>query len=80
MDVCWRLQERGYRLGFTPGGFVWHYRRATVRAYLRQQAGYGEAEALLIQKHPEHYNALGGNMWRGRIYGVARYGLILFTR
>ena len=72
VDVCWRLQERGYRLGFTPGGFVWHYRRATVRAYLRQQAGYGEAEALLIQKHPEHYNALGGNMWRGRIYGVAR--------
>ena len=32
VDVCWRLQERGFKLGFSPAGFVWHYRRSTVRA------------------------------------------------
>ncbi|MGZ4988214.1 MAG: glycosyltransferase, partial [Limisphaerales bacterium] len=22
VDVCWRLQQRGYKIGFSPGGFV----------------------------------------------------------
>jgi hypothetical protein len=60
VDVCWRLHDSGLKIGFSHGGFVWHYRRSTVKAYLKQQAGYGEAEALLIGKHPEHYNELGG--------------------
>src|SRR6266566_2111492 len=44
VDLCWRLQERGFKLGFSPAGFVWHYRRSTIGTYLKQQAGYGEAE------------------------------------
>jgi len=32
VDVCWRLQRRGYRLGFSAAAFVWHYRRSTVAA------------------------------------------------
>lgn len=75
VDLCWRLQEHGLRLGFSPAGFVWHYRRSTVRDYLKQQDGYGEAEALLIRKHPEYFNWAGGSMWRGRIYSPARYGV-----
>jgi GT2 family glycosyltransferase len=77
VDVCWRLQQRGHRIGFSPAGFVWHYRRSTVRAYLKQQAGYGEAEALLARKHPEYFNWLGGSQWRGRIYAPAKFGLVL---
>lgn len=67
VDLCWRIQRRGWRIGFAPAGFVWHHRRATVTDYLSQQAGYGEAEALLVAKHPEHFNALGNAVWRGRI-------------
>jgi O-antigen biosynthesis protein len=77
VDVCWRLQDAHLKIGFSPAGFVWHYRRSTVQAYLKQQAGYGEAEALLIGKHPEHFNALGGGLWRGRIYSPASVGLLL---
>jgi GT2 family glycosyltransferase len=77
VDVCWRLQQRGYRLAFSAGGFVWHYRRSTVRAYLRQQRGYGEAEALLARKHPEFFNRVGSGRWRGRIYGTDAWGLAL---
>lgn len=77
VDVCWRLMELGYRIGFSPAAFVWHYRRSTVKAYLKQQAGYGEAEALLAQKHPEYFNALGGGVWRGRIYTAGLPGLLL---
>jgi O-antigen biosynthesis protein len=77
VDLCWRLQSRGYNIGFSPGGFVWHYRRSTVKAYLKQQAGYGEAEALLSQKHPEYFNTFGQGIWRGRIYSAARSGVIV---
>ncbi|HRI15533.1 MAG TPA: glycosyltransferase [Verrucomicrobiota bacterium] len=75
VDICWRLQQRGYRIGFSPAGFVWHYRRNTVRAYLKQQAGYGDAEALLERKHPENFNRFGGSIWHGRIYSPAKIGV-----
>ncbi len=76
VDVCWRLLERGLKIGFSPAGFVWHYRRSTVGAYLRQQYGYGEAEALLVRKHPERFNWFGGGIWQGRIYSPAKFGLL----
>jgi glycosyltransferase involved in cell wall biosynthesis len=75
VDICWRLQQRGYRIGFSPGGFVWHYRRNTIQAYLRQQSGYGDAEALLERRHPENFNRFGGSIWHGRIYSPAKIGV-----
>ncbi len=77
VDICWRLQQAGLKIGFSAAAFVWHYRRSTVGAYLRQQRGYGEAEALLVRKHPEYFNAFGSSIWRGRIYSASRYGLML---
>jgi len=72
VDVCWRLLQRGWKIGFSHAGFVWHYRRNTVAAYLKQQRGYGVAEALLRHKHPEYFNSLGAMRWRGRIYNPLR--------
>ncbi|MCX7872027.1 MAG: glycosyltransferase [Verrucomicrobiae bacterium] len=76
VDVCWRIQQRGYKIGFSPSAFVWHYRRSSVKDYLKQQYGYGEAEALLIRKHPEYFNTIGGSVWSGRIYTPAKPGFI----
>ncbi|MBX3734632.1 MAG: glycosyltransferase [Verrucomicrobiae bacterium] len=75
VDICWRLQQRNYRIGFSAAGFVWHYRRNTVGAYLRQQSGYGAAEALLERRHPENFNRFGGSIWHGRIYSPAKFGV-----
>jgi GT2 family glycosyltransferase len=69
VDVCWRLQERGWTLGFSAAAMVWHHRRNSIRAYWRQQIGYGDAEALLERKWPEKYNAAGHVSWSGRLYG-----------
>jgi GT2 family glycosyltransferase len=69
VDVCWRLQERGWTLGFSPAAVVWHRRRESMRAYWRQQRAYGKAEALLERKWPEKYNAAGHVSWSGRVYG-----------
>jgi GT2 family glycosyltransferase len=69
VDICWRLQEAGHRLGFSPAAVVWHARRPSVRAYLRQQRGYGAAEALLERKWPGRYGPRGHARWSGRLYG-----------
>src|SRR3989449_2070196 len=36
VDVCWRLQDRGWTLGFHPAAVVWHHRRNSVRTYWRR--------------------------------------------
>ena len=69
VDVCWRLQRLGWTLGYHPAAMVWHHCRNSVRAYWRQQVGYGRAEALLERKWPEKYNGTGHVTWAGRIYG-----------
>ncbi len=69
VDLCWRLLDAGRRIAFSPGAVVLHRRRATLRGYLRQQRGYGRAEALLERKHPERYTAAGHVEWTGRLYG-----------
>lgn len=69
VDICWRLLEAGGRLGFSPAAVVWHHQRDTVRAFWRQQRGYGEAEALLEAKWPDKYNTVGHVTWGGRVYG-----------
>lgn len=69
VDICWRIQDRGWTLGFCPSAVVWHHRRRSIRGYWRQQRGYGKAEALLERKWPERYNRAGHLSWAGRVYG-----------
>jgi len=69
VDVCWRLQDAGGAIGYTAAAVVFHHRRGTVQGYLRQQRGYGKAEAMLERKWPERYSAGGHVTWTGRIYG-----------
>ena len=69
VDACWRIQEAGYTIGYHPSALVWHHRRNSLKAYWKQQKGYGKAEALLESKWPERYNGLGHLTWAGFIYG-----------
>jgi glycosyltransferase involved in cell wall biosynthesis len=68
VDICWRLQERGWRLAFSPSALVWHHHRNSVKAYWRQQVGYGEGESFLEHRHQEKFNERGMTRWQGRIY------------
>jgi GT2 family glycosyltransferase len=80
VDVCWRLRQRGWSLGFSPAAVVWHHRRNSVRAYWKQQVGYGKAEAMLERKWPEKYNMLGHHSWEGRIYSTGLTRALPFRR
>jgi len=73
VDFCWRLQQAGCVIAFSPTAIVWHYRRFTLQAFLKQQDGYGEAESLLRFKHLIFFGPTGTAKWRGQIYGTPRF-------
>ena len=68
VDLCWKVLDRGWEIGFHPAALVWHHRRSGLLPYLRQQRGYGRAEALVAARHPDRFTWLGSARWRGRIY------------
>lgn len=77
VDVCWRLQARGWKIGFAPAALVWHHHRASVRAYWRQQVGYGEGEVWLQPHHPNKF--VGSSIqWRGHVYSPLPFVRSLF--
>lgn len=80
VDVCWRIQQRGWTIGFAPAAVVWHHRRNSIKAYWKQQQGYGKAEALLERKWPEKYNAVGHIKWAGQLYGKGLTRMLLRKR
>jgi glycosyltransferase involved in cell wall biosynthesis len=68
VDLCWKVLDRGWEIAFHPAALVWHHRRPGLRAYLRQQRGYGKAEALVEARHPDRFTPFGTARWRGSIY------------
>ena len=68
VDLCWKVLDRRWEIGFHPAALVWHHRRPGLRRYLRQQRGYGRAEALVEARHPDRFSPIGTARWRGRIY------------
>ncbi|MGZ4982690.1 MAG: glycosyltransferase, partial [Chthoniobacterales bacterium] len=73
VDFCWRVQQSGHEVAFSPSAVVWHHRRFTLRAFQRQQEGYGEAESMLRFKHLIFFGPTGNAKWRGQIYGSPRF-------
>jgi len=73
VDFCWRLQQEGEVIAFSPSAIVWHYRRFTLKAFRRQQEGYGEAESLLRFKHLVFFGPTGTAKWKGQVYGAPRF-------
>ena len=60
-------RKAGGRIEFVPAALVWHHHRASVRAYWRQQVGYGEGQSWLVPHHRERFT--GAKIaWKGHIY------------
>jgi cellulose synthase/poly-beta-1,6-N-acetylglucosamine synthase-like glycosyltransferase len=56
-DLGFRMAAKGYRIAYEPSAKCYHFNRATVRAYFRQQLQYGKNTLRLYFKH--------GNLARG---------------
>jgi len=50
-DFGFRITSRGYKIVFNPNAKCYHFNRATVRAYFRQQLQYGKNTIKLYFKH-----------------------------
>ncbi len=76
VDISWRLLNAGAAGGiaYAPAAAVVHNRRGSVRAYLAQQRGYGQGEAILARKYPERQDAriYGYSGWQVRWFGLPR--------
>jgi glycosyltransferase involved in cell wall biosynthesis len=70
VDFCWRVLDRDLQIAFHPAALVWHHPRSAIKAYLRQQWGYGASEALVQARHPDRFSMVGSARWRGRIYSA----------
>jgi glycosyltransferase involved in cell wall biosynthesis len=68
VDLCWRLLVAEKKIVYHPSAVVWHHRRPTIRAYLKQQRGYGYAEAHLQRRYPGRFNFFGYPVWEGGVY------------
>ncbi len=75
VDLCWRLMDQGYDIGFAPGAMVWHHRRCSIKTYFKQQKGYGRAEAMVQFKHPQRFSRSGNPSFGGVLYGDGAVGL-----
>jgi O-antigen biosynthesis protein len=72
VDICWRLLDAGYEIGFAHAAQVWHHRRDTITRYLRQQCNYGRSERMVAGRHAERFNRLGQARWAGFLYSSPR--------
>ena len=70
VDLCWRVLDRSWRIGFHPAAVVWHHRRPGLVPYLRQQRNYAKSEALVEARHPDRFTPARTARWRGRIYNA----------
>ena len=75
VDVCWKLLAQAKKIAFSPCAIVWHHRRPTIKAFWRQQVGYGYAEAHLEHHYPGRFNVFGDVVWSGSIYDGVNTGL-----
>lgn len=77
VDICWRLEEAGWTLGYSPMAVVWHRRRDSITGFWRQQVNYGRAEAMLERRWPAKFNPMGHMSWSGRLYATPDTGSTL---
>ena len=68
VDVCWRLLAADRKIVYHSSAVVWHHRRPSIHGYLRQQKGYGIAEAHLQRRYPGRFNFFGYPVWEGGVY------------
>ena len=54
VDVCWRLQARGWRIGFAPAALVWHHHREP-EGLLAAAGGLRRGRGLAEAHHPEKF-------------------------
>ena len=67
VDLCWRVLDRGWEIGFHPAALVWHHRRPGCGRTCASSAGTGGARRWW-RRATRNGSPAGTARWRGRIY------------
>jgi GT2 family glycosyltransferase len=63
VDLCWRAQLAGYRLGFAPEASVQYRLRSTTSGVMTQRFNYGRSNVQLFRDF--HPHGMPRQLWRG---------------
>lgn len=58
VDLCWRMEEAGYKIVFDPEAAVFHRQRTTVRDFAKQFFRYGYGWAYIVKRQPRRFRRL----------------------
>jgi GT2 family glycosyltransferase len=73
IDLCWRVQEAGFRFDYEPRAVVAYRFRTGLRPFVRQQFRYGRGEAALYSRHRGNMqHAAAHDLLRAAWYAVSR--------
>ncbi|MFK7918656.1 MAG: hypothetical protein AB8G14_11295 [Ilumatobacter sp.] len=74
VDFVWRLADARWRCRYEPSVTVTHHPRATLRARLSQQVGYGSSSAPLAMRHPSALAPMRTSIWTAGVWGLVALG------
>ena len=77
VDLCWRIQELGYRLRYLPRGEVKHKHRNRLYPMLARRFDYGTSEAILSLRHKDRRKKIYLPVLYSFFYGSFSLGIIL---
>jgi mycofactocin system glycosyltransferase len=64
VDLCWRIQDNGFKVEFRPEGVIFHRHRNKIKAFCKRRFEYGTSEPMLQTLHrnreKQFYLPLGG--------------------
>jgi len=63
VDLCWRLEQAGWRLRYEPAAHVAHGHRLSFRAWFGRKLFYGTGAAPLGERHPGMVTPLSMPFW-----------------
>ncbi|MEU0504406.1 mycofactocin biosynthesis glycosyltransferase MftF [Nocardia sp. NPDC005998] len=63
VDLCWRLEQAGWRLRYEPAAHVAHDSRISFRAWFGRKLFYGTGAAPLGERHPGMVTPLAMPLW-----------------
>ncbi|WP_433198869.1 mycofactocin biosynthesis glycosyltransferase MftF [Nocardia sp. CA-107356] len=63
VDLCWRLEQAGWRLRYEPAAHVAHDHRISFRAWFGRKLCYGTGAAPLGERHPGMVTPLSMPFW-----------------
>lgn len=74
VDLCWRLDEDGWRCRYEPAAVAQHAPRRQLRRWLAQRATYGRSAAPLSTRHPGALAPAALSVWSVGAWGLTVTG------